>query len=527
MFTRSLTCFLLLLFGGDCLAENISYSRPNILVIISDNHSTQYLHSSENLGIRVNPTPTLTKLAQTGYSHKLAYCSNSSSSKFFSYILGSDTISPNHDLSKDNSKLIGHHFNSLGYDTAFFGSWKGNLHPKQIGFQTSFQLEDPEIFFNPKIINNQDIFLFEGHTTDVITEQALHWIQQDHERSKPFFIIISYQATKRPWMPPIRTINLYNDKWFDVPDSFFSDFTQRTPANRYQRMNIAQDLDLMNDLFLGTSTETDPSDQNPSILAKNIKSMNDEQRSAWWLSWKPQNEAFSRESKSEQSNAVWKFQRYIKNYLRCLFAMDENVERLLNTLNSSTVEDFRLIYTSKKGNFCGEFGWFGSEWMYEPSSKIPLIVYDPLGTSKKNLDGQQIISGKKIYQLIKNLVESHSTLGPTRSSKIKNASSQNNFHYYTNDDFPGTYHVSPHHGLRKGHFKIIHYYPFNEWEFYNLNDDPAEETNLFSNDSHQEIIKEYKSLLLNHAASVKSHSLRTVFSESWKREQRAPNRRSR
>ena len=63
-------------------------------------------------------------------------------------------------------------------------------------------------------------------------------------------MIVSYPATRRPWIPPVRMIKNYNEEWFEVPDNFFTDFAQRTPANKYQRMNIAQDLDLIDDLFL-------------------------------------------------------------------------------------------------------------------------------------------------------------------------------------------------------------------------------------------------------------------------------------
>ena len=55
--------------------------------------------------------------------------------------------------------------------------------------------------------------------------------------------------------------------------------------------------------------------------------MNDEQKSAWMLSWKPQNEAIARESLNEKSSSIWKFQRFLKNYLRCLLAMDKNIGR--------------------------------------------------------------------------------------------------------------------------------------------------------------------------------------------------------
>ena len=102
--------------------------------------------------------------------------------------------------------------------------------------------------------------------------------------------------------------------------------------------------------------------------------MNDEQKSAWTLSWKPQNEAFARESQEEDSLAIFKYQRFLKNYLRCLLALDENIGRLFDRTEDVSNTQSYFIYFSERGSFTGEFGWFGSEWMYEPSSRIPFIL---------------------------------------------------------------------------------------------------------------------------------------------------------
>ena len=79
----------------------------------------------------------------------------------------------------------------------------------------------------------------------------------------------------------------------------------------------------------------------------------------------------------------------------------------------------------------------------------------------------------------------------------------------------------------KGKYKIIHYFPFDEWEFYDLSRDPGEEENLYRQNIHQDLIEKYKELLNQSAKLAKSQVYKKVFSEAWKRKQRSPEQRSR
>ncbi|MEK9773598.1 MAG: sulfatase-like hydrolase/transferase, partial [Opitutae bacterium] len=340
-------------------------THPNLLVCLSDDHAARLLDSLDKLGSPINPTPHLSRIAKSGFSHRNAYCTSAISAKTAFCIL-TGLVKGSNLETFDHSNFIGHSFKKLGYKTAFFGTWTWEYEPKFYGFDYWSILEDQAIFFNPKIKDPHNDFIIEGHSTDIITDLAIRWFQEESLSEKPFFVLVSYPSTRRPWIPPIRKIDTYDKEWFETPDTFFTDFSHRTPANKYQRMNIAHDLDLIDDLFFESLPDTNKSKQDSSILAKNLASMNDEQQSAWALSWKAQNEAFARESLSDQSLGIWKFQRFIKNYLRCLLAMDENIGRLVDSIKLQSEQALSFVYTSERGRFTGEFGWFGSEWMYEP-----------------------------------------------------------------------------------------------------------------------------------------------------------------
>ena len=507
---RPFNSLLLIVFCTFKLAvADIYKAKSNLLLCLSEDHAAHLFNSLENYGSTINPTPHLSRIAQTGYFHQLAYCTNATS-RDTAFSIQTGLVKSSNLETYNHSQFIAHFFKKLGYETAFFGSWTWKKKPKIFGFSYWNILDDPEIFFNPKILDSKGARHIEGHSTDIITDLAIRWIRKERNSEKPFFVIVSYQGTRRPWIPPIRKIDHYNNEWFESPDNFFTNFTTRTPANKYQRMNIAQDLDIINDLFLNNPSEENITATSSTILSKNLVSMNDEQKSAWKLAWKPQNEAFDRESHSDESLAIWKFQRFFKNYLRCILAMDENIGRLVESIPIIEKNGLNFIYTSERGRFTGEFGWFGSEWMYEPSARVPLILSSFQGTNFPEIASDKLFLDIDLYNLMRNW----------------SYSLRNEF-YFTHYDYPGKYSVCPHRGLRKERYKIIHYYPFNEWEFYDLIIDPKEEENLYRQNAYNTLIKEYKELLNEYTDHTAVHEPRVLFPETWKRAQRSPNKKTR
>jgi len=526
MFLRISNWLIIFLAILSHLSAGPDKKMPNLLICLSENHAAHLFTSLDELGSSMNPTPNLSHFSQTGYFHPLTYCTDASTGNTgFSLFTG---LPKNSDLTGfDPSKFLAHLFKSIGYETVFLGSWTWGNTPEYFGFKNWRILDDPEIFLNPKINHNDGDYILEGHSTDIITDLAIQWFHKDRTNQDPFLMIVSYQATQRPWIPPIRMIDHYNDEWFDLPDNFLASFSDRTPANKYQKMNITKDLDPVYDLFFESPMDTNISHSQSSILTKNLSSMNDEQKTAWRMSWKPQNEAFARESLNEESLGVWKFQRFIKNYLRCLLAMDENIGRLVNYVRARNEYGLNFIYTAERGRFSGDFGWFGSEWMYEPSARVPLLLTSFQGVNFPELDSDRIFLDKDLYKLLNFFTdlprrpELYSWADSNRSGIGQNEL------YFTQHHNSEEYGVCPHHGLRKGRYKIIHYYPFNEWEFYDLMNDPKEEKNLFSDTRYIDLIKQYQKMLSQSAELSGNHAYKNAFSESWKREQRAPQKKSR
>ena len=498
-----------------------SKKMPSFLLTIAENHAADLIYSLDKFGSPIDPTPNLSRVAQSGYFHRQAYCTNAGTGKTaFSALTGLPKNSGLND--SNNSQYLASYFKSIGYETAFFGAWTWDNHPTKLGFDHWYILTDPDIFYNPEIKDFRKSEIIEGHVTDIVTDYAIRWLNEDHITKKPFFVVVAYQSMNRPWMPPVRMINVYNNEWFEEPDNFFHSFEKRTPANRYQTMNISSDLHPTDDLFLEISSDGNKTVNQSSTLEKNIKSMNEEQRSAWALSWKPQNEAFSRESLDRGSLSIWKFQRFFKNYLRCLLALDENIGRLLKFVQTNKKE-FHFIYTAERGRFIGEFGWFGSEWMYESSTRIPLIFLDSSKKGLPKINPLSIIRDTDLYLLMKHNFSSLYSV----QNEVSNPIDEYNLFYFTHTQYPGESHVAPHHGLSNGKYKIIHYYPFDEWEFYDLENDPKEENNLFYKSIHTELKNHHQELLTKFGEVSQKSSQLKQFSESWKRVQRSPDKKTR
>jgi arylsulfatase A-like enzyme len=67
------------------------------------------------------------------------------------------------------------------------------------------------------------------------------------------------------------------------------------------------------------------------------------------------------------------------------------------------------------------------------------------------------------------------------------------YHYY---EYPKWHRVQPHYGIRTNRFKLIHfYYSMDEWELYDLDNDPDEVNNLYENVKYKKLIKKLKKKL--------------------------------
>src|SRR5699024_2115129 len=85
--------------------------------------------------------------------------------------------------------------------------------------------------------------------------------------------------------------------------------------------------------------------------------------------------------------------RYIKDYLRCVKTIDDNVGAVLDYLEEENLVDNTIVvYTSDQGFFLGEHGWDDKRCMYEESLQMPFVMKYPKKIKQNTVSDKMIIN---------------------------------------------------------------------------------------------------------------------------------------
>ena len=216
-----------------------------------------------------------------------------------------------------------------------------------------------------------------------------------------------------------------------------------------------------------------------------IQRMDENQRKAWRAVYDPKNEEFKKTMPIGRNLAKWKYQRYIRDYLKCIQSIDDGVGEVLDYLDKNGLsENTIVVYTSDQGFYLGEHGWFDKRFMYEESFRTPLLIRYP----------KEIKPGTVIKQMILNLdfaptflnyagIQDQKEMQGESFRKVLSGESVKwrdaiYYHYF---EYPGVHAVKRHYGVRTERYKLIHfYYDIDEWELYDLETDPHEMKNVYT-----------------------------------------------
>ncbi len=342
-------------------------------------------------------------------------------------------------------------------------------------------------YYNPDFLVNGKKERIQGYCTEIITEAALDWLKNKRDPNKPFCLLYHQKAPHRNWLPAPKYLTLYDDTTFTPPANYFDDYEGRGTAAKSQEMEIAVHARWGHDFKL----LTDP-DGKPTELGNQLKRMTDEQRAQWMAAYEPKNEAFLKAHLKGKELALWKYNRFIKDYLRCIKSVDDGVGEVLDWLKANGLDKNTIVvYTSDQGFYLGEHGWFDKRFMYEESFRTPLLVRYP----------KEIKPGTVINQLVQNIDFAPTFLdyagvkipedmqGMSFRKLVSGESSQwRNALYYTYYEFPAEHMVKRHYGIRTDHYKLIHfYYDIDEWELYDLEKDPHEMKSVYNDPAYADI----------------------------------------
>lgn len=463
-----------LLFPLIARSEEPKASRPNILFIFSDDHATQAIGA---YGSKINKTPNIDRLAKEGMIFRTCCCTNSICAPSRAVILTGKHSHINgvidNEVTFDGSQQTFHKLlGKQGYQTAWIGKW--HLKSEPVGFSHFEVLYGQGQYYNSPLRTPKGRMPTTGYVTDVITDRTLEWLKNGRDKDQPFMLVYSHKAPHREWEPGPKHLTMYDDADIPEPPTLFDDYEGRTSWAKKATMRIADHM-TPRDLKLVT----------PANLTK-------EQREKWDAAYGPKNEKFKEANLQGKDLVRWKYQSYIKDYLRCIASVDDNIGRVLKYLDETGLaKNTIVIYSSDQGFYLGEHGWFDKRWMYEESLRMPFIVRWP-GVVKPGSEDRHLVQnldfaptfldlagvpipddmqGRSLVQLLK---------GDARRWR------QAIYYHYYEWYGPNTVHnVTRHYGIRTERYKLIHYYLIDEWELFDLQKDPDELKSVYEAEDYK------------------------------------------
>lgn len=448
--------------------------RPNIVFIFSDDHAYQAISA---YGSTINRTPHIDRLANEGMRFDACLVTNSICGPSRATILTGkyshlNGFYQNGDRFDGSQTTVPKLLQEAGYQTALFGKW--HLASDPTGFDTWHILPGQGAYYNPPMIRNGERVKHEGYTTDIITDLTLDWLKNDRDSDRPFLLMTQHKAPHRNWQPGPNHLNAYKDAPIAEPPTLFDDYQGRGTPARTQDMTIRDTL-------------------TPNDLKFTIpNNLTDDQLALWNDAYAAENAEFERLGLSGDDLVRWKYQRYIKDYLRCIDSVDENVGRLLDYLDESGLaENTIVIYASDQGFYLGEHGWFDKRWMYEESLRTPFLVRWP-GVVEPGSTNDRLVSNLDFAETFLDVagvsvpddMQGHSLVPLLKGETPDDWRSSFYYHYY---EFPAEHSVQRHYGVRTDRYKLIHFYSLGEWEMYDLLRDPHELRSCYDDPQYAQV----------------------------------------
>jgi len=438
-------------------------NRPNIVFIMSDDHTSQAWHCyGGRLSEFVN-TPNIDRIAREGALLQNCFCTNSICVPSRAAILtgqyahknGVRTLEDALDPQRDN---VAKRLQSAGYQTALVGKW--HLKKEPAGFDYWNIIQGQGRYHNPKMyeMSFSNKTNCQGYSTDIFTDRALEWLEE-RNNEKPFCLMLHFKATHEPWKYHKRYAKLYADVDLPLPEDLLG---KTGPKN--SRIP-GWPLEILTERFLTFSKRYGDgkleSDDNLGTLRQRT------------------------------------YQKLVKDFLRCGAAIDDNIGRVLDYLDeNSLAENTIVIYSSDQGYFLGEHNYFDKRFMLEESMRMPFVVRYP----------REIQPGTVLDEVILNVDFAQTFMdyaGANPSSSMQGSSFRENLKGSTPENwrtemyyryFSNSPERPAHFGLRTDRYKLIKYdgltgqEPNNRWELYDLKADPKEQENIYDQADNQLLV---------------------------------------
>ena len=501
-----------------------SAKKPNIIYIMSDDHTTQGFGVYGSRLAALNPTPTIDRIAKEGILFENAFCTNSICTPSRATIMTGQYGQVNgvKDLGgilPANKQYLAHEMKKLGYNTAVVGKWHLKEAPESFDYFNVFpgqgDYHNPTLYSNEETGEKREINFekagtrtvnattYQGHSSDVIMDKSLEWLSEKRDKTKPFFLMHHFKA----------------------PHDFFEH------AKRYDNyladVNIPEPASLWDNKNNGSIATRGHSDSMMDTIGSSVGHRNIIRNMGMHMKIDP--------NIPDPEYKRLAYQEYLKRYLRCVKGVDDNVKRLFDYLEKNDLMDNTIIiYTGDQGFMLGEHDYIDKRWMYEESMRMPFLVRYP----------KMIKAGTRTNAIINNTDFAPTIIelaGGTTPKYMQGSSFKKVLEtgeepkgwqqdtYYRYWMHMAHKHSNPaHFGIRTKEYKLIFFYgrDFKKrndqtlkwakhhtslsflktpvaWELYDLKNDPNEMNNIYNNAKYKSVIKDLKARLKLKRKEVK------------------------
>jgi N-acetylglucosamine-6-sulfatase len=288
-----------------------------------------------------------------------------------------------------------------------------------------------------------------GYTTDILTDSAISWLESQRNQAAPFFLYLSHKAVHAEFEPSPRHQGQFAKETIPYPESMAD------TVNNYR--------------------------EKPQWV--------EAQRNSW-------------HGVDYMFHGQFDFDTFYRRYAETLLALDESVGRVLEFLDrSGLARNTLVIYMGDNGFLLGEHGLIDKRNAYEESMRVPMLAYAPgwiAPASKVTAVVRNIDVAPTILELAglrsEHDVDGRSVLGALRGEKM-DQEGELLYEYYWEYAFP---HTPTTFALRGDRYKYIFYHGV--WdlnEFYDLQTDPKERSNLINVPTYQKQIDQMRARLFD------------------------------
>ncbi|MEW4922893.1 sulfatase [Algibacter sp. 2305UL17-15] len=502
--------------------------KPNIIYIMSDDHTTQGFGIYGSRLAKLNPTPTLDKIANEGVIFENCFVHNSICTPSRAAIITGQQSQTNGILDLEGhlpteKQYLPKEMKALGYQTALVGKW--HLHNEPTNFDFYQVLPGQGKYFNPSFRVRGDkpwpnnTVKTEGHSTDNIMDITLDWLKTKRDPNKPFFLMHHFKAPHDDFENAPRYDDYLANNFIPEPESLYTRGNNGSEATRGKNDSLTRIIgssvshrNLIRNQAMNLYTD--------STVYKNYRNQKDLKPNEY-VKWAPD------AKENEHTSEV--YQEYLKRYLRCVKGVDDNVKRLIDYLESENLlENTIIVYTGDQGFMLGEHDYIDKRWMYEESLRMPFFVRYP-EKLKAGIRTDAIINNTDFAPTMIELAGGKAPdymQGKSFKHILETGEEPENWQqatYYRYWMHMAHRHQNPaHFGIRTKDYKLIFFYgkywvdtddPDAEWnkdswgndftnhtpvawEFYDLKKDPKEMNNAYGTPEYKDVIADLKTQLI-------------------------------